>query len=68
MADDAATNSALQPQRAVADLKELRELTGNAEGAQRLCWTETWDRARNWMRQKLAELPVEVTVDEAGNQ
>jgi len=68
MAGDVATNSALQPQRAVADLKELRELTGNAEGAQRLCWTETWDRARNWMRQKLAELPVEVTVDEAGNQ
>ncbi len=68
MAGDAATNSALQPQRAVADLKELRALTGNAEGAQRLCWTETWDRARSWVRQKLAELPVEVTVDEAGNQ
>ncbi|HSH79913.1 MAG TPA: hydantoinase/carbamoylase family amidase [Herpetosiphonaceae bacterium] len=68
MAGDAATNSVLQPQRAVADLKELRELTGNADGAQRLCWTETWDRARSWMRQKLAELPVEVTVDEAGNQ
>lgn len=60
--------SALQPKRTVEELKELRALTGNADGAQRLCWTETWARARAWMRDKLAQLPVEVTVDEAGNQ
>jgi N-carbamoyl-L-amino-acid hydrolase len=58
----------LQPQRTVAELKELRALTGNADGAQRLCWTDTWATARSWVREKLAHLPVEVTVDEAGNQ
>src|SRR3954451_14397654 len=59
---------ALQPQRAVADLKELRALTGNDDGAQRVCWTDTWAHARTWMREKLTPLGVEITVDEAGNQ
>ncbi|MCL4300998.1 MAG: Zn-dependent hydrolase [Anaerolineae bacterium] len=58
----------LQPKRTVAELKELRALTGDENGAQRVCWTETWAKARAWMRDKLAELPVEVMVDEAGNQ
>ncbi len=58
----------LQPRRTVDELRELRELTGNEDGAQRLAWTETWARAREWMREKLAELPVEVEVDEAANQ
>jgi hydantoinase/carbamoylase family amidase len=58
----------LQPQRVIADLKELRALTGDADGAQRVAFTPTWTRARDWMRAKLAELPVQVTVDEAGNQ
>src|SRR5919108_5753553 len=68
MTNDAATSAALQPKRTVEELKELRALTGNADGAQRVCWTETWATARAWMRDKLAQLPVEVTVDEAGNQ
>jgi N-carbamoyl-L-amino-acid hydrolase len=58
----------LDPSRTVAELRELRELTGNEDGAQRLCWTDTWAQAREWMRDKLAALPVEVEVDEAGNQ
>ena len=58
----------LQPKRTVTELKELRALTGDENGAQRVCWTDTWATARAWMRDKLAELPVEVTVDEAGNQ
>lgn len=58
----------LQPKRTIAELKELRALTGDENGAQRVCWTDTWARARTWMRDKLAELPVEVMVDEAGNQ
>lgn len=58
----------LNPARTIAELKELRALTGNADGAQRVAWTDTWARARGWMREKLAELPVEVTTDEAGNQ
>ncbi len=59
---------ALQPKRTVAELKELRSLTGDDNGAQRVCWTDTWAKARAWMHDKLAELPVEVIVDEAGNQ
>jgi len=59
---------ALDPARAVAELRELAELTGDAEGAQRVCWTETWATARAWMREKLSALPVEVEVDAAGNQ
>jgi N-carbamoyl-L-amino-acid hydrolase len=58
----------LHPQRTIAELKELRALTGNADGAQRVCWTDTWAQARAWMREKLAQLPVEVMVDQAGNQ
>jgi hydantoinase/carbamoylase family amidase len=58
----------LQPQRVVAELKQLRELTGDENGAQRVASTETWARARGWMREKLSALPVEVTVDQAGNQ
>jgi hypothetical protein len=57
----------LDPARAVADLRALRELTGDERGAQRLAWTDTWARARAWLRERLAELPVEVDVDEAGN-
>lgn len=68
MANEDAPNATLQPQRTIAELKELRALTGTADGAQRVCWTETWARARAWMREKLAALPVEVMVDEAGNQ
>jgi N-carbamoyl-L-amino-acid hydrolase len=58
----------LDPARAVAELRDLAELTGDADGAQRVCWTETWAAARAWMREKLAVLPVEVEVDAAGNQ
>ncbi|MBL8046349.1 MAG: M20 family metallo-hydrolase [Anaerolineales bacterium] len=57
----------LNPHRTIAELKELRALTGDENGAQRVAWTETWLRARKWMRGKLAELPVEIHRDEAGN-
>lgn len=60
-------NGVLQPDRTIAELKELRALTGNADGAQRVAWTDTWAKARAWMREKLAELPVEVETDQAGN-
>lgn len=58
----------LDPQRTINDLKELRTLTGDAEGAQRVAFTDTWIAARKFMREKLADLPIEVEVDEAGNQ
>jgi N-carbamoyl-L-amino-acid hydrolase len=59
---------ALQPSRTVEELRELRELTGDEDGAQRVAWTETWERARAWLRGKLDGLPLEHEIDEAGNQ
>jgi len=58
----------LQPSRTVAQLKELRELTGDEGGAQRVAWTETWERAREWLRGTIAGTGVEESVDAAGNQ
>ena len=57
----------LDPKRTVAELKELRALTGDANGAQRVAWTDTWLRAREWFAQKLHGLPVEHHYDAAGN-
>ena len=58
----------LEPSRTVADLRELQELTGDENGAQRVAWTETWSTARKWLDKKVSELPVEKTCDAAGNQ
>src|SRR5687767_11965388 len=58
----------LDPARTVSDLKELRELTGDEDGAQRVAWTETWERAREWLRDKVAETGAGEAVDAAGNQ
>ena len=58
----------LDPARTVAELRELRELTGDENGAQRVAWTPTWERAREWLRGKLEGLPLEYERDEAGNQ
>lgn len=57
----------LDPARVVAELKELRTLTGDECGAQRVAFTETWAKARQWLREKLAALPVDVKQDPAGN-
>jgi N-carbamoyl-L-amino-acid hydrolase len=61
------TDKILRPDRTIAELKELRALTGNADGAQRVAFTPTWVTARKWLREKLAALPVEVHQDPAGN-
>jgi N-carbamoyl-L-amino-acid hydrolase len=58
----------LDPARTVAELRELRELTGNEEGAQRVAWSDTWARAREWLSRKLAETGASEETDEAGNQ
>lgn len=57
----------LQPQRTIDELKELRALTGDEDGAQRVAWTDTWAKARDWFKGKLTGLPVEIEQDEAGN-
>ena len=58
---------ALDPQRTVTELKELRSLTGDEDGAQRVAFTPTWTQARGWLLSKLEELPVEIHRDAAGN-
>ena len=59
---------ALDPARTVAELRVLQQLTGDENGAQRVCWTDTWAKARAFVQERLDELPVEVEVDEAGNK
>ena len=58
----------LSPSRTVAELRELRELTGDENGAQRVAWTETWERAREWLREKVVSTGADEEIDEAGNQ
>ncbi len=60
-------NGLLDPSRTVGELKELRRLTGDEHGAQRVAFTAPWLQARAWLRDKLATLPVETKVDAAGN-
>lgn len=57
----------VDPHRTIAELQELRRLTGNDDGAQRVAFTDTWLKARAWLREKLQTLPVEIAPDEAGN-
>jgi N-carbamoyl-L-amino-acid hydrolase len=52
---------------AIGLLKELRTLTADEHGAQRLAWSPTWLKAREWFLGKLRELPVEHHYDAAGN-
>lgn len=57
----------LDPKRTLAELEELRALTSDDNGAQRVAWTETWQNARQWFIGKLGGLPVEQHFDAAGN-
>jgi hydantoinase/carbamoylase family amidase len=57
----------LNPKRMVAELKELRSLTADENGAQRVAWTDTWLKAREWFASKIKGLPVEHHYDSAGN-
>lgn len=59
--------SPLNPKRTVAELKELRALTGDENGAQRVAFTPMWVKTREWLQNKLSELPVEIHRDAAGN-
>jgi N-carbamoyl-L-amino-acid hydrolase len=58
----------LDPKRTVAELEELRALTGDENGAQRVAWTDTWEQAREWLRGKVAATGAVEEIDEAGNQ
>jgi len=59
--------SALNPKRTVAELKELRALTGDENGAQRIAFSKTWLKTRAWLREKVKGLPLEIHNDAAGN-
>src|SRR5438270_6273736 len=56
-----------EPARTIAELKELRALTGDENGAQRVAFTATWAKARAWLRKKLDAFCPDVRMDEAGN-
>jgi hydantoinase/carbamoylase family amidase len=60
-------NLPLNPKRTVAELRELRALTGDENGAQRVAFTKTWLKAREFLRKKVAGLPLEIHNDAAGN-
>ena len=65
--DSSASPGEARPERVIARLQELAALTGGPDGARRVCWTEEWQTARRWLRDKLADLPCTVEIDEAGN-
>jgi N-carbamoyl-L-amino-acid hydrolase len=53
--------------RVLRHLEELRALTADEQGAQRVAWTPMWLKARAWFEEKLKVLPVEHHHDAAGN-
>jgi hydantoinase/carbamoylase family amidase len=58
---------AIDAARVVADLRELDRRTGGPDGAQRLCWTETWREAQAFLTELLSEIGLEPERDAAGN-
>ena len=59
--------SELNPKRTIEDLDELRALTSDENGAQRVAFTTIWAKARSWLQGKAKDLGVEIERDEAGN-
>ena len=57
----------LNPNRTIEELKELRALTSDENGAQRIAFTAVWAEARSWLQGKARELGAEIERDEAGN-
>ena len=58
----------LEPHLAIENLKQLRDLTGDERGAQRVAWTDTWEEARHFLRERVAPTGAVEQIDEAGNQ
>lgn len=54
--------------RVIADLKELRKLSEDERGAQRVAWGPVWRKARTWFEKKVRdEVGVPVRRDGAAN-
>ena len=58
----------VNPSRTIAELKELRALTADDNGAQRVAWTDTWLKAREWFTSKLPGFRSSDHYDAAGNR
>jgi N-carbamoyl-L-amino-acid hydrolase len=58
----------LNPGAVLQNLAELRALTADAQGSQRVAWSPTWLEARSWFETRLQGLPVEHHLDAAGNR
>jgi N-carbamoyl-L-amino-acid hydrolase len=58
----------LEPSRTVDELRELQALTGDENGAQRVAWTDTWEQAREFLRNAVSDTGAAEEIDEAGNQ
>jgi N-carbamoyl-L-amino-acid hydrolase len=59
--------NALNARRTIDELKELRALTADGNGAQRVAFTPVWVKAREFLRKRFDGLPVEMHNDAAGN-
>ena len=59
--------SQLNPRRTIEELKELRALTSDENGAQRVAFTPIWARARSWLEEKARTAGAATERDEAGN-
>jgi allantoate deiminase len=57
----------MNARRVIDDLRQLRALTGNADGAQRVAWGPVWRQAREWFGGKVREIGLDVERDPAGN-
>jgi len=62
---------AVEASRVIENLEQLRALTGDAMGAQRVAWTPTWLKSREWFTTLVDALPhqenLERHYDAAGN-
>jgi len=60
---------AASAKRVIADLKELAQLTSDANGAQRVAWGPIFKKTRAWFAEKVKrELNLDIHLDSAGNQ
>src|ERR1700684_3426947 len=57
----------VDPRRTISDLEQLRALTADDHGAQRIAWTPTSLKARAWFQSKLAQVPVEHHLEAPGS-
>jgi len=53
--------------RVVDDLKTLAEMTSDDDGAQRIAWSDTWAKARDWYTNELDQNGADWKKDAAGN-